>query len=76
MKFSTISAIPPFEPRENSSNTVEVKEAVKEVDETSILSITESTVQFKEEDARQLETGDIFFLPATVTNLHLVKQEK
>ena len=44
---------------------MDVKDAVKEVDETSILSITDSTVQVKEEDAGQLETGDIFFLPAT-----------
>lgn len=65
MKFSTISTIPPFEPRDDSSNTVEVTEAVEEVAESSFLTIAESYVQLEEADAQQLETGDIFFLPAT-----------
>ena len=65
MEFSTISHTIPFEPRKDSKNQVEMTESVKEIDESSILSVEESQVQLQAEDALKLEEGDIFFTPST-----------
>ena len=60
MRFTTVSEIPPGE---DSDNTIEIAAAVKEVDESSVQSVTDSTVQIEGEGAQQLEKGDVLLLP-------------